>query len=75
MLFVTVLLLLACIMSGILSVSPYKGGGKEKKKSYDTFFDFEILVFSEMGANSAIFESGLTPIASLKLTLEGSKNF
>ena len=52
----------------------WEGRRQGEKKSYDTFFDFEILVFSEMGANSAIFESGLTPIASLKLTLEGSKN-
>ena len=50
------------------------GGGKEKKKSYDTFLDFEILVFLEMGGNSALIESGLTSLEALGLTQEGSKH-
>ena len=49
-------------------------GGKEKKKSYDTFSDFEILAFLEMGHHSAYSESGLTLLKALKLTQEGSKN-
>ena len=47
---------------------------KEKKKSYDTFSDFEILAFSETGHYSAYFEIGLTSFEALKLTQEGSKN-
>ena len=46
-----------------------------RKKSYDAFSDFEILAFSEMGHNSAHFESGLTTLEALKLTQEGPKNF
>ena len=48
---------------------------KEKKKSYDTFFDFELLAFSEMEHHSPHFESGLTPHEAFKLTQEGPKNF
>ena len=54
---------------------PSRGGGKEKKKSNDTFSDFEILAFSEMGLHSPHFESGLTPLEALKLTQEGPKIF
>ena len=39
MLFVTVLLLLACIMSGILSVSPYKDSVNAKKAGCKGFLD------------------------------------
>ena len=50
-------------------------GVKEKKKSYDTFSDFEVLAFSEMGHHSPHYESGVTPLEALKLTQEGPKNF
>ena len=65
-------ILLSC---DIAKLKIYTWGGKEKKKSYDTFFDFEILVFLELGANSAFFARGLTLIGTLKLTQEGFKNF
>ena len=49
MLFVTVLLLLACIMSGILSVSPYKDSVNTKKLDANAFWMSKRRTCSDLG--------------------------
>ena len=57
-----------------LKVKGTPGEARRRKKSYDTFSVFEILVFLEMGHYDAAFDTGLTPFGAIKLTQEGSKH-